>query len=121
MFQGHEHAGTKAVVVCLIHQGRAALEHVACLFQGDSDGRVKKAMARRYQGGLWFGGVAVGLVKADALVALGDWNNPAHGAVAVAETTWNAGDLIATSLAPPDLTAEPRERFLEEAANIVRL
>src|SRR5258708_319002 len=107
MFQGHEHTGTKAVLVGLVQKDRAALEHVARLLQSDRDGGIEQAMPRCYQGGLGLGGVAVGLVEAYALVPFGDRDDPAHRSVAVAEATRNAGDFVAAGFPTPDLATEP--------------
>src|SRR5262249_40227343 len=74
-----------------------------------------------YQGSLGFGGVAVGRVETDALVAFGGRNDPARRPVTIAETTGNAGDFIPAALAPPDLATKARERLLEETANVVGL
>ena len=119
VFQRHEHAGSEAVLVGLVHKDGAALQDVARLLQRDGDRYVEQSVARRDNGRLRLVAIAVCLVETNALVALSDRDDAAGETIPVAETPRHARDLIAAGLPPPDLTAKPRKRLLEEGADVV--
>src|SRR5262245_34726885 len=81
---------------------------------------VASSMPRRDERSLRFADDVL-LVKAHALVALGDGRDIPGHAVAIADACRNARDLVATGLAPPDLPTEALECLVEEGPDVMRL